>query len=87
MRYERTSAISDRHSTLLQLVREGDHSTKSLADELAVSEPTVNRDIEFLREQGYEIKAVRVKRKWAYRMAGELVRESSSDATFKRSKQ
>ncbi len=85
MRYEKTSAISERHSILLQLVREGDHSTRSLADQLEVSEPTINRDIEFLREQGYEIKAVRVQRRWAYRLAAELVRENSCDAILKRS--
>lgn len=86
VRYERTSAISERHSTLLQLVREGDHSTKSLADHLEVSQPTINRDIEFLREQGYEIKAVRVQRRWAYQIACDSVRENGAIAPLKRSK-
>ncbi len=73
MRYERTTAISERHALLIDLIRRGELSSKSLADELGVSEPTVNRDIEFLRSQGYEIKAVRVDRKWAYRILNALV--------------
>lgn len=79
MRYERTTAISERHTLLIGLIRRGELSSKSLADELGVSEPTVNRDIEFLRSQGYEIKAVRVDRKWAYRfLESLLVRERPS---------
>jgi len=71
---------------LLQLVCEANHSTRSLADHLDVSEPTISRDIEFLREQGYEIKAVRVHRRWAYQIAGELVREDGANVALKRSK-
>lgn len=68
MRYERSRAISARHAELIQLVQGGDHSSATLATELGVSEPTIYRDIEFLREQGIVIKAVRVGRRWAYRV-------------------
>ena len=68
MRYERTSAISKRHRSLLRLICKGDSSSRALAKCLGVSEPTVNRDIEFLRGQGHSIKAVRVGRRWAYRL-------------------
>lgn len=80
MRYKRSAAISDRHNALLELIRVGDHSTRSLADQLDVSEPTVSRDIEFLRERGYQIKAIRVDRRWAYRVVASLVCEDSSVA-------
>lgn len=79
MRYERTTAIADRHTSLLDLMRGGDLSSKRLAKKLGVSEPTVNRDIEFLRSQGYEIKAVRVDQRWAYRIIEAIVvREQST---------
>lgn len=78
MRYGRTSAISKRHRSLLGLIRDGGFSTRNLADRLGVSEPTVNRDIEFLREQGYQIKAVRVDRRWAYRLIERMMAEDSS---------
>lgn len=77
MRYEQANAISERHRSLLRLIRGEDNSTRSLADQLGVSEPTINRDIEFLREQGYSIKAVRVNRRWAYRLIEDLVKENS----------
>jgi len=77
VQYERTNAISERHNHIIELIRTGELSSKRLASELGVSEPTVNRDIEFLRSQGYEIKAVRVEQRWAYRIVeAVLVRES-----------
>ena len=79
MRYERTSSISNRHRTLLKLIRKGGYSSSGLAERLGVSEPTVNRDIEFLREQGYQIKAVRVDRRWAYRLLRSMLRDDSSN--------
>jgi len=81
VRYERTTAISDRHASLLELIRDGDLSSKLLAEKLGVSEPTVNRDIEFLRSRGYEINAVRVDSKWAYRIGDAMVvREQSASS-------
>ena len=96
MRYERATAISDRHMLLLDLIRDGDLSSRFLqlcfhvqrqrlcgcqlfncvrflAEKLGVSEPTINRDIEFLRSQGYEIKAVRIDQRWAYRIIESMV--------------
>lgn len=58
---------------LVDLIRQGQLSSKDLAEELGVSEPTVNRDIEFLRSKGYEIKAIRVARKWAYQIIEALI--------------
>lgn len=80
MRYERTTAISGRHEKLLELIQVGNHSTRSLADQLDVSKPTISRDIEFLRDRGYQIKAMRVDRRWAYRIIASLVCEDSSIA-------
>jgi len=81
VRYGRTSGISKRHSSLLGLIREGGYSAGSLAERLGVSEPTISRDIEFLRQQGFQIKAVRVDRRWAYRLIERMLeKDSSSDA-------
>lgn len=68
MRYERSLAISKRHKNLLALIRQGAHSSPSLAEELGVSEQTVYRDILFLKTQGYLIKAVRLSANWAYKL-------------------
>lgn len=68
MRFDKALAIPKRHQRLLRLVRAGDYSTSRLAEELNVSEPTVNRDILFLRQHGYRLKAVRSGSGWAYRL-------------------
>ncbi|WP_146397220.1 helix-turn-helix domain-containing protein [Planctomycetes bacterium CA13] len=79
MRYQRTTEISDRLASILDLIRKEDLSTRVLAERLGVSEPTINRDIEFLRSNGYEIKAVRVDQRWAYRVIESmLVRETDA---------
>ena len=70
MRYEKTLAISQRHGKLLNLLGAGSYSSAKLAKKLGVSEPTVNRDILFLRRQGYEIKSVRQSSHWAYKLLG-----------------
>ena len=81
VRYEQASAISERHRSILCLIRDGDSSSRSLAEQLGVSEPTINRDIEFLREQGYRIKAVRVDRRWAYRLIDDMAKENAAIAS------
>ncbi|CAN2536213.1 hypothetical+protein [Methylocapsa aurea] len=68
MRFDKALAIPKRHQKLLRLVRAGDYSASHLAKELNVSEPTINRDILFLRQHGYRLKAVRSGRGWAYRL-------------------
>lgn len=68
MRYDRTIAIAKRHEALLALIRTGSYSCPKLAEELAVSSPTVFRDILFLRCQGYAIESVRRDAGWAYEL-------------------
>ena len=68
LRYDRTIAIAKRHKTLLALIRSGTYSCPKLAEELAVSSPTVFRDILFLQRQGYEIEPVKRRRGWAYEL-------------------
>ncbi|MCC9645200.1 helix-turn-helix domain-containing protein [Rhodopirellula sp. JC740] len=76
MRYQRSATISDRHAAIIEMIQADDLSSRALAERLGVSEPTINRDIEYLRSNGYEIKAVRVDQRWAYRLIEEmLVRE------------
>lgn len=71
MRYERAVAISKRHEELLALVRSGSYSSPALAKKLGVSEPTVYRDIYFLKRQGHCIESVRSSANWAYRLPTE----------------
>lgn len=68
MRYDRSIAILKRHEALLELIRSGTYSCPRLAEELAVSLPTVSRDIVFLRRQGYGIESVRDRTGWAYEL-------------------
>lgn len=68
MRFDRALAIPRRHQELLRLVRSGDYSASGLAQALHVSEPTVNRDILFLRQSGHPIVSVRIQSGWAYRL-------------------
>ena len=70
MRYDRSMAIVKRHEALLELIRSGTYSCPKLAEALAVSLPTVSRDIVFLRRQGYGIESVRQRTGWAYRLTG-----------------
>ena len=70
MRYDRSMAIVKRHEALLELIRSGTYSCPQLAEALAVSLPTVSRDIVFLRRQGYGIESVRRRTGWAYELTG-----------------
>jgi len=69
--YRRSKAIEDRLSTLLDLIREGRHSTTTLAKTLRVSRPTISRCLAALRERGYTIRAVRHADTWAYEISSE----------------
>ena len=71
MRYARSIAIAERHEALLELVKSGSFSSPELAKELAVSEPTIYRDILFLKRQGYRIEAVKLSAGWAYKLTNE----------------
>ncbi|MCH8156725.1 MAG: helix-turn-helix domain-containing protein [Nitrospinae bacterium] len=71
IRYDRAIAISKRHEALLALVRSGSYSSPALAKKLGVSEPTVYRDILFLKRQGHRIESVRLSSNWAYQLPPE----------------
>lgn len=71
MRYERYRAIAGRHGKLINLIRTGEYSSPFLAEKLDCSEQTIYRDIEFLKEQGYAICAVRLAKGWAYKLLDE----------------
>lgn len=81
MRYEKTISISERLDALLELIREGGYSTIALSNELRVSEPTINRDIQYLREKGHGIKAVREEKKWAYRIECQPNQQAANSRT------
>mgnify|MGYP000290365417 CR=1 FL=1 len=72
MRYERSLAITKRHGKVIALVRTGGYSSPLLAEKLKVSEQTIYRDIDFLKEQGYPIRSVRIAKGWAYQMARDV---------------
>jgi DeoR/GlpR family transcriptional regulator of sugar metabolism len=71
MRYERSMAIAGRHGTLIELIRTGEFSTPALAAKLKVSEQTVYRDVLFLKQRGYVIRAVKHSAGWAYQLRNE----------------
>jgi biotin operon repressor len=71
MRYKRYQDIEQRLGELLRLIRSGRHTTRTLASALHASRPTVSRDIGFLRERGYAIRAVKDTEGWAYELTGE----------------
>lgn len=71
MRYERSLAIASRHAKLIDLIRCGEFSSPDLAKRLKVSEQTIYRDIDSLKERGYSIRSVRSSKGWAYELQGE----------------
>ncbi len=66
MLYERSKAIEQRISQVLELVKKGDFSTPRIADELGVSVPTVSRCIEALRHRGHRIRSEKRGVQWCY---------------------
>lgn len=78
MRFKRTLTIPKRQRELLRLVGIGDYSASQLAQALHVSEPTINRDILFLRQNGHSIVSVRNQSGWAYRLVHEDVNSPRS---------
>ncbi len=71
MRYKRSLAIASRHHRLIDLIRSGEFSSPDLAQKLKVSEQTVYRDIESLKERGFFIRSVRLSNAWAYQLLDE----------------
>ena len=68
MRYERALAISERHERLIDLIRTGEYSTPALAEKLGVSEQTIYRDIDHLKNSGYSIRSQKHSGGWAYHL-------------------
>jgi predicted DNA-binding transcriptional regulator YafY len=71
MRYERAMAIAFRHDRLIELIRSDGYSSHDLARELHVSEQTIYRDIDFLKQRGYFIRSERHADGWAYHLLAE----------------
>jgi predicted DNA-binding transcriptional regulator YafY len=71
MRYERSLTIANRLDRLIELIRSGGFSSPGLADKLKVSEQTIYRDIDFLKQRGYSIRSERHADGWAYHLLSE----------------
>lgn len=71
MPYERAFSITRRLRRLIPLIRSGRFSTPALAKRLKVSEQTIYRDIDCLKEKGYSIRSVRLSKGWAYKLLAE----------------
>lgn len=64
--YEPTLAIGQRFDAILDLSRAGQHSTRTLAAALDVSEPTISRGLAALRHRGYKIESRRMGQSWCF---------------------
>jgi DeoR/GlpR family transcriptional regulator of sugar metabolism len=71
MRYRRSLAITNRHDRLIELIRSGEFSSPDLAKKLKVSEQTIYRDIDFLKQRGYVIRSEKHADGWAYHLLAE----------------
>lgn len=71
MIYERSLAIGQRFGAILELLRTGRHSTRTLAVALGVSEPTISRCLAALRRRGFRIEPCRREQGWCYVLAHE----------------
>ena len=71
MRYEKSLAIQSRHDRLVELIRTGRFSSPDLAQKLRVSEQTIYRDIDFLKQRGYSIRSEKHTHGWAYHLLAE----------------
>jgi len=83
MRYERSLAIANRHDRLIELIRSGEFSSPELAEKLEVSEQTIYRDINFLKNSGFSIRSEKHADGWAYH----LMAEPATTSTEKESQQ
>ena len=71
MRYDRSLAIASRHDRLIELIRLGEFSSPDLAKKLKMSEQTIYRDIDFLKQRGYSIRSEKHTDGWAYHLLAE----------------
>lgn len=76
MRYEKSLSIQSRHDRLVELIRTGKFSSPDLAQKLGVSEQTIYRDIDFLKQRGFSIRSEKHTDGWAYHLLAEPARES-----------
>jgi len=81
LRYGRSLAIASRHDRLIGLIRSGEFSSPALAQKLAVSEQTIYRDIDFLKERGYSIRSEKHADGWAYHLLEEPATTSNGKAS------
>lgn len=69
--YEHSLAIGQRFGAILDLLRTSQHSTRTLAVALGVSEPTISRCLAALRRRGYRIEPRRREQGWSYALVHE----------------
>ena len=84
MRYGRSMAITSRHDRLIELIRSGEFSSPDLAKKLKVSEQTIYRDIDFLKQRGYSIRSERHADGWAYHLLAEPATVSTEKESSRR---
>lgn len=73
----RALAIASRHDRLIELIRTGEFASPELARKLKVSEQTIYRDIDFLKQCGYSIQSEKHADGWAYHLLAEPATISS----------
>jgi biotin operon repressor len=66
MRYRLAIKIHEPIEEVLHLIETAEYSTPSLAEAIGVSIPTVSRIVSVLREQGHQIRAMRIGKSWRY---------------------
>jgi biotin operon repressor len=69
MPYERSQALENRLQEILGLLRNGRHSSPTLAEAVKTSQPTISRCLAALRKRGYQIRAVKDERGWSYQLS------------------
>ena len=84
MRYQRSLEIASRHDKLINLIRSGAFSSRDLAKKLKVSEQTIYRDIDFLKQRGFSIRSEKHTDGWAYRLLSEPVTVSIGEGARRR---
>lgn len=69
---------------LIELIRSGTYSSGDLAERLRVSEQTIYRDIEYLKQRGYSIRPEKHADGWAYHLLAETETVSSGKGTSRK---
>lgn len=69
MQYRKSLEIEARLDAVLKLIRRGRFSTRSLADEVGVSIPTISRCVQALRDRGHDIRSESGEGGWRYTVA------------------